>query len=76
MDPRSNREDHVWIDETVGPGAFDGETVDLILGILPGPTGDAKSDWIGWSTPVLVADDMAVLNPVTPGNASPQDVQQ
>jgi len=29
---------------------------------LPGPAGDANFDWGGWSTPVLVGHDMALLN--------------
>jgi hypothetical protein len=63
IDPKNNPADRQWLDEVVDLSAYGGQTVDIIFAISPGPAGNADFDWGGWSTPVLVADDMALLNP-------------
>jgi tetratricopeptide (TPR) repeat protein len=63
LDPKNNPDDRHWIDELVDLSAFGRQTVEIIFETRPGPAGDANYDWAAWSTPVLVADDMALLNP-------------
>jgi hypothetical protein len=75
LDPKNVAEDRHWIDQVVDLSPYGGQTIDLIFETLPGSAGDASFDWGGWSTPVLVADDMAVLNPSPAGTASSQHVQ-
>jgi tetratricopeptide (TPR) repeat protein len=75
LDPKNVADDRHWLDQVVDLSDYGGQIVDLIFEALPGPAGDASFDWGGWSTPVLVADDMAVLNPAPTDTASPQDVQ-
>jgi hypothetical protein len=58
--PRSDPAHRHWLDYVVDLSAFGGQTVDIIFEALPGPAGDANSDWGGWSLPVLVGDDMAL----------------
>lgn len=62
IDPKHNPDDRRWHDEVVDLSDYGGETVDIIFETLPGPQDDARYDWAGWSRPVLVADDMALLN--------------
>ena len=62
VDAKNNPDDRHWQDQAVDLSAYGGQTVDIILETLPGPAGDADFDWGGWSTPVLVADDMELLN--------------
>ena len=62
VNPKSNPDDRHWLDQVVDLSAYGGQTVDVIFEALPGPAGDANFDWGGWSTPVLVGDDMALLN--------------
>ena len=62
LDPKRNPDDRHWQDQVVDLSAYGGQTVDVIFEALPGPAGDANFDWGGWSTPVLVADSMALLN--------------
>jgi len=63
LDPKRNPDDRHWQDHVVDLSAYGGQTVDVIFEALPGPAGDANYDWGGWSMPVLVGDDMALLNP-------------
>jgi len=62
IDPKNNPEDRRWQDQVVDLSSYGGQTVDIVFEALPGPAGDANFDWGGWSTPVIVADDMALLN--------------
>jgi len=68
LDPKNslkaagNPDDRHWQDQVVDLSGYGGQTVDVIFEALPGPAGDANFDWGGWSMPVLVADDMALLN--------------
>ena len=70
LDPKNNPDDRHWQDQVVDLSTYGGQTVDVIFETLPGPAGDANFDpstssgqcWGGWSMPVLVADDMALLN--------------
>ena len=62
LDPKNNPDDRHWLDQAVDLSTYGGQTVDVIFEALPGPAGDANFDWGGWSTPVLVADSMALLN--------------
>jgi len=61
-EPYKLSDDRHWLDQVVDLSAYGGQTVDVIFEALPGPAGDANFDWGGWSTPVLVGDDMALLN--------------
>jgi hypothetical protein len=65
LDPKNNVDERRWVDEVVDLSAYGRRTVDIVFEALPGPAGDANFDWGGWSTPVLVAHDMALLNPGT-----------
>jgi hypothetical protein len=75
LDPKNNLDDRRWVDEVVDLSAYGGQMVDLIFEALPGPAGDLSFDWGGWSSPVLVADDLAVSNPTLPGAGNPQDLK-
>ncbi|MFC2036376.1 hypothetical protein ACFLYD_00180 [Chloroflexota bacterium] len=76
LDPKNNIDDRHWVDEVVDLSAYGGQIVDIIFEARPGPVGDASFDWGGWSTPVLVADDISILNPAPPATGSLQDHQQ
>lgn len=75
LDPKNVAKDRHWLDQVVDLSPYGGQTIDLIFETLPGPAGDTCFDWGGWSTPVLVADDMAVLNPAPPLTGSSIDHQ-
>jgi len=71
-----NPDDRHWQDQVVDLSGYGGQTValvfeasssrprlrGLVFEVLPGPADDANFDWGGWSMPVLVGDDMALLN--------------
>jgi hypothetical protein len=67
LDPKNDPHDRHWLDRVVDLSPYGGQRVDLVFEALPGPAGDASYDWGGWSTPVLVANDMALLNPDSHG---------
>jgi hypothetical protein len=60
LDPKNNRRDRHWLDQTVDLSAYGGQEVDIIFEILPGSADAGRSGWGGWSAPVLVGDAMAV----------------
>jgi len=72
LDPKNNVGDRHWVDEVVDLSTYGGQTVELTFEALPGPAGDTSFDWGGWSRPVLVADDMAILNPAPAVTWSPR----
>jgi hypothetical protein len=55
LDPGRNPEHRRWLDASVDLDRFAGRTVELHLVTSPGPVGDARYDWGGWSAPRLVA---------------------
>jgi hypothetical protein len=70
LDPQSNPDDRHWFDGVADLSDYGGQTVEVIFETLPGPAGDANSDWGGWSQPILVADCAALLNPDASGASS------
>jgi tetratricopeptide (TPR) repeat protein len=62
LNPTHEPGDQRWVDSVVDLTPHGGHTVDVVFEALPGAAGSANYDWGGWSRPVLVADDSAVLN--------------
>jgi len=58
LDPKQNTEHRRWRDTYLDLGSFAGQTVNLHFVTLPGPAGDERYDWGGWSAPVLIAPDL------------------
>ncbi|MFC2030595.1 tetratricopeptide repeat protein [Chloroflexota bacterium] len=55
LDPKHNPEHRRWFDVQIDLDRFAGQTVGIHFVTLPGPAGDERYDWGGWSTPTLVA---------------------
>jgi hypothetical protein len=62
QDPKHRPEDRCWLDAYVDLDRFAGQTVEVHLLTLPGPSGDEGYDWGGWSTPMLIAARTAESN--------------
>lgn len=56
IDPKNNPDDRHWFDYSVDLTDYEGETVDIIFEARPGPAGDDRFDWGGWSMPVLISN--------------------
>jgi hypothetical protein len=54
LDPKQDPECRRWFDARVDLDRFAGQTVEMHFVTLPGPVGDERYDWAGWSAPVLV----------------------
>jgi 4-amino-4-deoxy-L-arabinose transferase-like glycosyltransferase len=55
IDPKNNPEDRHWSDHTVDLTEYSGEIIDIIFETRPGPIGDDRFDWSGWSLPVFLS---------------------
>jgi tetratricopeptide (TPR) repeat protein len=67
LDPKHDPEHRHWLDVEIELERFAGHTVEIHFVTLPGPAGDARYDWGGWSAPVLV--------PTNPAQASEHGLQ-
>jgi len=53
-DPKNRPEEGRWFDVEVDMSSFAGDELSIIFITLPGPKGDTRLDWAGWSRPVLL----------------------
>jgi hypothetical protein len=54
IDPKSQPDDRQWHDIMIDLSVYAGQEVRLTLLTLPGPAGDGRYDWAGWSEPVII----------------------
>ena len=54
IDPKNQPADRRWHDIVIDLSAYAGQDVQLALLTLPGPAGDGRYDWAGWSEPIII----------------------
>ena len=67
LDPKHDLEHRHWLDVEIDLERFAGHTDEIHFVTLPGPAGDVRQGWGGWSAPVPV--------PTSPAEASDYGLQ-